>query len=517
MFCRLFRRRSSRVERESPSSKPLVRQEPVSELYDLDAAEEIYFGQVTTFAEVKHLTLRRTSQGSGMRIKVCPYFGPLAGREILFCINQSRNGADRTLVYVDGTRISTRLDLSRSSPNPSRGRGSVRDTCIHFVHDARRYEDHIPLPQPKSLLFLCTKHIHLRGVLPPGMPLREAKKFNSTVKQSVIVRVWPSRYLPAGEGCTAARNAVKLRIPVHISFAELGWYLREKLGLPASSSLRFRELDSLDDQQHIQPVTLRHTALECFVKSASQPRPRAFTASPRPLPLPVMLVGRGIVEVVVSPTTTVVEFEDAVIQEFGLSEDCFLYIPALFSHQVSYTTGLKMYATANRRSVSLLDRHSRRFPIVSEVDPNLFVEYRELPLYNRTVRDAGLLHEERVPLVCFDVPVLGPTVPLLFKAITTTSILSTNSGSSSSSGEHCSNFVNLTIEPRIISINPHWTTATLLKYVDCVSRFACRKLLMNGTVVEKDTGIGKLFDREWMVRNPRGGQSLSPNVLRVVS
>jgi hypothetical protein len=105
-----------------------------------------------------------------------------------------------------------------------------------------------------------------------------------------------------------------------------------------------------------------------------------------------MLVGCGVEEVVITHAMTVVEFEHAVVQQFGLSDECFLYIPALFSQQVRYSTGLKMYTNASRRSgMALLDRHARHFPIVSDNDLNLRVEYRELTLYNRTVREAGLL------------------------------------------------------------------------------------------------------------------------------
>ena len=55
-----------------------------------------------------------------------------------------------------------------------------------------------------------------------------------------------------------------------------------------------------------------------------------------------------------------------------------------------------------------------------------------------------------------------------------------------------------------------------MKYIDCVSQFSNRKLMHNDTVVASDTVIGKLFDRDWIVQSPKGGRTLSPNVLRAV-
>ena len=505
MLRRFFRPRRCRVR---VAAEPVTKT-PEPELYNTDAAGESYFGQVSTFAEVSSRSRKSSEQTI---VKVVPYFGPFEGREVVFCIVHSR-----TLVRVDGEKISTQLDLTRS---PRHGHGSVRDTCINFVHDAGRCGYDLPCPQPKSLQFLCKKHIHLSGVLPSGMPLREAKKFESqSTKQSLTVRVWPSDVLRTGAS-SQTKNAVKLRVPVHLSFGELGWFLRDKVSLPSSCCVSFREPDGIYDLQPSHPLMLRHTALDCFVKTNTPSPPQVFTASPRPVLLPVMLVGCGVEEVVITHAMTVVEFEHAVVQQFGLSDECFLYIPALFSQQVRYSTGLKMYTNASRRSgMALLDRHARHFPIVSDNDLNLRVEYRELTLYNRTVREAGLLQDK--VLLCFSVT--GPTVPLCFKAISSnisghsTSSSSSSSANDSSGANHRSaNFVSITIEPRVISINPTWTVSTLLKYVDCVSHFSNRKLLLNDTVVSSDTVIGKLFDRDWIVQSPKGGRTVSPNVLRAI-
>ena len=514
LLCTKWRR-----DQTEPNTTALVRQQSdEADLYDADAAGESYFGEISTFAEVATRTKRRHSSSLQKVIIVRPYFGPYAGRSVTFATVQSR-----TVVFVDAERVTTQLDLSSCRGRP---RMSVRDQCIQFVHDDSRCQYDLPLPQPHSLKFLCKRHIHLSGVLPPGMPLSEAKKFDST-KQAVVVRVWPSDVLSRFRqqrdqerqqqelrgGQQAAANCIKLRVPVHISISELSYYARDKLSLPSTCSLYLREPDGIIELQPSRPLLQRHTALECFVRT-DPPRAQPFTSLRASLRLPVMLVGSGMDDVVVSPTTTVVELEHAVTEKFGLSRstDSFLYIPALLSHQ-----GLQMYMNASRRSAqTLLNRNARHFPIVSDNDPHMAVDHRELPLYNHTIREAGLL-EDRAPLICFEVT--GPTVPLSFKAMCHAGS-SGHSGSSSSSGAtdstYYSNYMIVTVETRIVSINPSWTAATLLKYIDCVSHFSCRQLLLNGSVIAATDKIGCWFDRQWLVQSPNGRRAISPNVLRAI-
>jgi hypothetical protein len=358
-------------------------------------------------------------------------------------------------------------------------------------------------PQPHSLQFLCQKHIILSGVLPPGTPMAEAAKFNSTTKQAVIVSVWPSSRRRAGEF-----NGMKIRVPVHLSFGELACYVGDKLSLPDTCSVHFREPDGIYSLQPSRPLQLRHTELECFVKSPSH----YCLTSPSPVLLPVMLVGSGMAEIVISPLATIVELEASIVQHFRLTERSFVYIPALFTPGLAQ---LKMFTNANRQAaLALLHQQARQFPIVSDDDLTLRVDYHELPLYNMTLSEAGLLHDGP-PLLCFNVT--GPTVPLSFRAYcTSTAVGTTNSSGGSGSSTGFSNHMSVTAENRIISINPHWTASTLLKYIDCVSRFSCRKLLLKESVISHDRVIGKLFSREWIVANPNGRNTLSPNVLRVV-
>ena len=488
MSCGCFSRR-----RRSREEAPLVRSTDEPELYEADARGESYYGRISTLAEIK--TGRRKGRKSDQEyVKIVPYFGPFAGRNVVFVIDSTR-----TLVAVDGVKISTHLDLTRRP---------VRDTCINFVHgidtsSLASYEFHLPPPQPQSLQFLCKREIYLSGVLPPGTPLQEARKFDATPKQTVSVRVWP----------TNVCSTVKVRVPVRLSFGELAFYVREKLGLPPSHTVQFRESDGIYPLQPSRPLMQRHDFLECFVR---QPR---FPTSPSPCLLPVMLVGRGMAEIRVSSTTMIVELEDAIKQCFGLEDDTFLYIHSLFSPQLSHSAGLRMFVTANKRTALLIDRSARRFPIVSDSDLNRQFDHREIAPYNLTLGEAGLLHEG-TPLLCFDVT--GPTVPLSCKAYSTETAPTSNSGGSGSSGGtdgsgQYSNHMIVSVETRIMSINPNWTASTLLKYVDCVTRLpASRQLLLKDTIVPFDEKIGRFFDRDWIVPSPNGRPAISPNVLSVL-
>ena len=474
MLCGLFsgRRLRRREDVEPPPEEPL-----------LYAGAEQETSELTTFAVETSSTSR----------EFLPFFGPYAGRRVRFQIDERR-----TRVFVDGVGIVTQIDLSRGS-------GSVKDRCITFLHSSKQYN--LPPPQPHSLHFVCKQQILLSGVLPPGTPLREARMFDSTAKQAVVVRVWPSSVL-AGQRVTPVVECgeLKIRVLARLSFGELGWFVREKLGLPTRTtrSVHFIEPGEIYRLQPNRPLKTSHTQLDCFVSL----RPLCPTSTSLSRRLPVMMVGRGMREVEVTPCSTVGELDAAIRDLFGVGQHCFIYIPALFSWQDSHASSLKMFADANRpEAMTLLDRHARQFPMVSENNSSFKVaDYRGLYLYKLTLADVGLLNEE-MPLLSFDVT--GPTVPLSFRAFSMI-------GSSSSGRNSGENYMRVSVDTRIVSVNPHWKASTLMKYVDCVSRAHCTKLIQGNTVVPEKQVIGKLFSREWVVTHPSGRKTVSPNVLRVI-
>ena len=57
--------------------------------------------------------------------------------------------------------------------------------------------------------------------------------------------------------------------------------------------------------------------------------------------------------------------------------------------------------------------------------------------------------------------------------------------------------MSVSVDMRIVSVNPHWKASTLMKYVDCVSRAShCTELVQGNAVVPEKQVIGKLFSRE---------------------
>lgn len=484
LFCGLMQRRRRRREIAPVQGQGI----PEPELFESDAEGQSYFSKVSTFAKVTINDRRRSSR---QVIQTMPYFGPFAGRNVTFVVDDSK-----TSVRVDKVKISTRLDMTHGS-------GSVKDRCINFLHSTGRQETHfeynVPPPQPHRLKFLCMRHILLSGVLPPGTPMAEAAKIDSTPKQTVFVNVWPSS-VAVRQGSGGVTEPLKIRVPARITFGELMYFVREKLSLSSSYAVHFREPEGIYELSPPHPLKFQHNELECFVKV-----PPVCPTSPRPSPLPVMMIGHGIGEVEVTPSTTVLELESAIAEHFGLRANSFVFLPALFSPQIPDSCGLRMYVSGNRQSaMAFIDRQSRRFPIVLDDDPSLEVDHRRLPLYSRTLSEVGLLYNE-LPLLCFNIT--GPTVPLSFRAANVTS-----SGSGSRTGE---NFMGFTIETRIISINPNWTASTLLKYIDCISRLPNKKLIHGDSVIPHDQVIGKLFAREWIVTGPNGRKAISPSILKV--
>ena len=482
----VFRRRRPRQRRVVA---PAVTSDPEPRLYDADAAGESYFGDLSTFSEV--FSDNGPRRGDLQVLSFQPFFGPFAGRKVTFELEKAQA---RTTVYVDSVRISVHVDLAV-------GKGSVRDRCIVFLHPEPRYElqlqCNLPPPQPPTLKFLCRQHIKLNGKLPTGTPKREADQFDSTAKQVVEVRVWPSNERPRSlsERATALSAALRVRVPVHLSYGELTYFVRQKLGLPVTYSIHFHEPDGVCRLEPSRPIEIHTNTLECFVQS-----PQRLLTSPPPCLLPVLLVGTGLCEIEVSCSTTVLELEAAIMDFFNISRNIFLYIPALFSSQLSEALSLRMFTNANRQvAMALLDRQHRRFPIVSDDDPHLQVDHCQLPLYHLTLAEIGLLRMDS-PLLCFDVT--GPTVPLKFRAFSMT--------------PGGANYMLLTEEVRVLSINPNWTASTLVKYVSSMSMLSFRALVRGNSTIPKDQVLSQLFARDWIVTHPSGRKAVSPSVLKCV-
>ena len=457
---------------------------PPAELYDSEAKGQSYFSELSTFAEIKMPKRPRSSRQQV--INTMPYFGPFAGRRVTFVVEESR-----TTVLVDNQPITNRLDFTQG-----RSGRSIKDRCIAFLHatgrDGAHCEYNVPPPKPPTLKFFCERRIWLSGETPLGMPLAEARKFNQYSKMTLNVNVWPSSVVRA-QPMAVGTEKLKISVPVCLSFGELEYFMREALYLQLS--LHLREPEGIYPLQPSEPLKPHHTELECFVRV-----PPVCLTTPRPFLLPISLIGIGTGEVRVTPATTVLELECEIAELFGLQQGDFVYIPALFSSQVRESFGLGMFFSASRRETDAmaLINQSIRFPIALN-DPTLIIDHHQLSLYHLTLRELGFLIDSP-PLVCFCVN--GPTVPISFRA--------------TANGGEAVNHMRVTMDTRITSINLKWTTSTLLKYVECVSRFPNSKLIHRNTEVPHNQQIEKLFARQWVVNDPRGRRAISPSCIRIV-
>ena len=505
----------SRRERSAVAPiEPQLTAEP--ELFDRDGDEDIFCGNLSTFATVKTRAKSGTSRrrspqhGSSKDLLVYPYFGRFAGRWVTFEIDK---GAGEILTSMK-IRVGNTL-ISRRHCGPRQG--SLRDVVLNYVHDVRppadAEEEALVSSQPHSLKFLCEKRLLLCGTV-RGIPLNVAKQFDVTTKQELHIRVWPSeivRSQTSSSSSSSSSSMLKVRVPMRVSYAELQWFVSEKLGLPNPYGVKFRNPDGLRDIQSKRPLLSDQTSVDCFVLTEPSPR---YTSTLQNLVLPVSLIGRGIEEVPVSPNMSLAEFETQVIRQFGLHSKCFLYVPMLLSTHVTEPTGLKMYANATRKAVlELLDKTERRFPIIYEIDPCMNVDHRELPLYQQTIYDAGLLENIGAPIVCFEVT--GPTVPLSFRGMCSMSGESSASSTNDSS-DRSSIFVQFSVENRIVSVNSSWNTSTLLKYIESITGFSCGKVVIGERTIPRDANISQYFCRDWIVRDPRGKYVLSPNVPQII-
>ena len=128
---------------------------------------------------------------------------------------------------------------------------------------------------------------------------------------------------------------------MRISLSELEWVVCAKLRLPNPPGVIFYKPNGIRQPLSTCPVLSDQTRLDCFVqKVAPHPIDTCVGIEAKCRVLPVSVIGKGIEEVPVQSDMTLLQFETAVVRQFGLSSQSFLFFPLLLSlmHQV----GLKM-------------------------------------------------------------------------------------------------------------------------------------------------------------------------------
>ena len=423
------------------------------------------------------------------RVVMRPYFGKFAGQWLTFDLRRNES-MDSIKVKVEEHPITTLYQ--RNSSRVVDCTRSIRDRCLLFAHDVRNSRETEELEllkrEPLSLSFLCERTILLHvGDLPISqLPPKYNCLFSASGSQDLKVRVWPKQ---VSVGATTIRMLLKPRISVR----ELQWMLCKRLSVPNPLSIALYVLDSLESLPVNASIERGLSQVECIVQP-SLPRRRDES-----LLLAVSVIGIGVKDVEVHPSMTLCEFEGAVREQFSMKCDSFLYMPQIYKSRKSTQWGLKMTALIDDATVSLIDPKNRSFPVVDGI-PSLQIrkKYQQLPVYQTSIDDLQLLKSS--PVIAFEVA--GPTIPIAFKTMNVSS--------------HNSVFAVVLVKPHVVSVNQHWTIATLLKYIESISGFPCEQICIGDTVLEPTSFVAERLVQCWLLKTKSGRIGL-PNEIPYVT
>lgn len=458
-----------------------------------DCDRELGGGSFNTFAPCR---LEKSRRGPWERLVMRPFFGRFSGRWLTFDLRKSESMVSiRVKMRGVDSPIST-LYTAIKGDSMRRGEvlGVVRDRCLQFVHDVKvEDEEKSQRMSPPSLQFQCEKVVLLHlGDLPVSeLPPKFDSIFKGSV-QEVTVRVWPRSICPSCQTIT-----MKLR--PHISMGELQWMLCQRLSLENPSCLNLYLRNSLEPIQPNTPLSPKHKEFELVVlPSVCQSRNSVVEKN---VLMAVSLIGAGINELSVHPNMTLLEFEQVVKDQFGVLHSSFLYIPEVFKTRRSGPGDLKMASLLDETTISLIDSSRRNFPIVVGL-PSLHIQetYRQLPLYQMTIAELGLL--KSAPLIVFEIR--GPTIPLYFKTIS-------NSNTRSSDTV----FALVSVALHAVSINPDWSVDTLLKFIEAYSGFPCEQLRIGRTILSRSSSVRTHLVRNWLSLTRQGRITLSKDIPQV--
>lgn len=417
-------------------------------------------GTLDTFARIN--TARRRG-GHNEKVVMVPYFGHFAGQRIIFDLKRHTD-------FTVNIKVKSESQVIASLCHRQRQKETVRDQCIKFAHEVTT---HLPHQQPPSLSFLCEQTIILNlSNIPYWMlPPRYSAQFDNLDCQSLQIHVFPS---------VLSSSPLHMKLKKNLSVRELQWMLSQKLRINNPSAITLYVKDSLETLPALSSLPGELTELVCIIAPSAQQhlnrhRSDKIRSSYPSLSLCVSLIGKGLKEIQVTPSTPLYVFEEIVKQEFGLRSDSFLYLPDVLSrHCRSHSSQcpLRMHALLDTSSSSflLLDHHKRNFPTLQgHVTVSQQETLQSLLLYQMTMGELDLL--KCCPVVCFEV--LGPTIPIAFK---TMNDLDTDP----------TRFSVVDIRPHAVSVNPDWSIPVLLKYLTCVSGFPCNAIKIGDKTLERN-------------------------------
>lgn len=434
------------------------------------------------------------------KLRMMPYFGRFSGRCLLFELKRSSTSGTLVSIRVklectDGEPVQRPLATlyhtvnvrsEKQSLNICERQKAIRtdgfcDRCITFAHEAvHPPEVELQLDDgtlcPPSLSFLCERKIllHMGEISSSNLPY----KFNHlnprmTDYRDVFIRVWSHQL----QECSMLRMKIRPRTLI----LELQWMVCCRLSLASNPTcIEFYQADSLDSISPHSKWQPNLGVLHCIVKPSNQEDGIAPDGS---FPLVVSVIGHGINQVKVFPTMTLHQFQEEIRSIFSLQPRSFIYFPAIFQNLQGKSiskSAVRMSAAIDGSTLTLIDSKKAKLPIVNGV-PSALVNYEQVPLYQMSIVDLGIL--KSAPVKAFEVT--GPTIPLTYK---------------STQDQSNKDFVIVSERSHAISVNPHWTVATLLKYIECVSGFPCKHLCLRDSIFPMDSTLKlHLTGRNWVI------------------
>ena len=429
------------------------------------------------------------------KLRVMPYFGRFAGKYILFEVKRSSNTLvsirvkiddvnDRsiyrplTTLYHTVTLRHGKITYDCSSIN------SLRDRCIRFAHEAvypPEVETYLTdvSHEPPRLCFLCEKKIllHMGEINSSNLPYKYSH-LNPQMSeyQDVFIRVWSRQIY---QECSMLRMKVKPRTLIQ----ELQWMVCNRLSLASSPAcIEFYPVDSLESLSPQSKLLPNQSVLHCIVNLSQVSKEEDIAG--KSFPLVVSVIGHGLNQVKVYSAMTLDQFQNEIRSKFSLQRHSFIYFPAisysLHGRFMSKNT-VRMSAVIDVSTLALIDSKKAKLPIISGI-PSALVNYEQVPLYQMSIADLGLL--KTAPVMAFEVT--GPTIPLVYKT---------------TQDQSNKDFAIVSEHSHAISVNPQWTVGTLLKYVECVSGFPCKNLCLRDNIFPSESTLKlHLTSRTWVMQ-----------------
>lgn len=468
--------------RKVPTTSSRLSWPSVSEVREGPAKKNQAVARSTLQTSAFFQSERKRSAADYDKFRMMPYFGRFAGQCLVFELKRSSSTLICVRVKVESADVHRQLTtlyhtvnnryISCEEQKASIITG-VKDRCIRFAHETV-YPPEVESElieiarRPPPLTFLCERKIllHMGEMNSSNLPYKYSHLNPWMVEyQDVFIHVWSCQL---HQDCFMLRMKVKPKILTQ----ELQWMVCNRVPLVSNPvCIELYQADSLGNLSPHNTLPPNQSVLHCIVKP-SPTSTHEDNIGDKNFPLVVSVIGHGINQVNVYSAMTLHQFQNEVRSKFSLQPHSFIYFPAIslsLQGRLMSKSAVRMSAIIDGSTLALVDSKKAKLPIINGV-PSALVNYEQVPLYQMSILDVGLLNS--APVLAFEVT--GPTIPLVFKTI---------------QDQSHKDFVMVSEHPHAISVNPHWTVTTLLKYVECVSGFPCKHLCLRENTFPPDSTL----------------------------